>query len=54
MKFLCGKFGCIICVLDGELIVINWNGLMQNGADQTVRYVNFNYKLNFKKTNLLI
>lgn len=32
-----------------ELIVINWNGLMQNGPDQTVRYVNFNYKLNFKK-----
>ena len=54
MKFLCGKFGCIVCVLDGDLIVINWNGLMQNGADQTVRYVNFNYKLNFKKTNFFI
>lgn len=54
MKFLCGKFGCIVYVLDGDLIVINWNGLMQNGADQTVRYVNFNYKLNFKKTNFHI
>ena len=54
MKFLCGKFGCIVCVLDGDLIVINWNGLMRNGVDQTVRYVNFNYKLNFKKTNFLI
>lgn len=51
MKFLCEKFGCVVCVLDGDLIVINWNDLMQNGADQTVRYVNFNYKLNFKKTN---
>lgn len=51
MKFLCGKFGGIVCVLDGDLIVINWNGLMQKGADQTVRYVNFNYKLKFKKTN---
>lgn len=54
MKFLCGKFGGIICILDGDLIVINWNDLTQNGTDQTVRYVNFNYKLNFKKTNLLI
>ena len=54
MKFLCGKFECIVCVLDGDLIVINWNGLMQNGADHTVRYVNFNYKLNFKKTNFVI
>ena len=54
MKFLCEKFGGIVCILDGDLIVINWNGLMQNGVDQTVRHVNFNYKLNFKKTNLSI
>lgn len=44
MKFLCGKFGGIVYILDGDLIVINWNGLMQNGPDQTVRHVNFNYK----------
>ena len=54
MKFLCGKFGCIVCILDGDLIVINWNDLMLRRANQTVRHVNFNYKLNFKKTNLLI
>jgi hypothetical protein len=54
MKFLCGKIGGIVCILVGNLIVINWNCLMQNGADQTVRYVNFNYKLNFKKTNFVI
>ena len=53
MKFLCEKFGGIVCVLDGDLIVINWNGLMWNGADQTVRCVNFNYKLNFKKPNFI-
>lgn len=54
MKFLCGKIGGIVCILDGDLIVINWNGLMQKGANQTVRHVNFNYKLNFKKTNFHI
>ena len=54
MKFLCGKFGGIVCVLDGDLIVINWNGLMLRGANQTVRCVNFNYKKNFKKTNFHI
>ena len=46
MKFLCGKIGSIICILVGNLIVINWNGLMQNGADQTVRHVNFITNLN--------
>jgi hypothetical protein len=46
MKFLCGKIGGIVCILVGNLIVINWNCLMQNGADQTVRYVNFITNLN--------
>ena len=53
MKFLCEKFGGIVCILDGDLIVINWNGLMLRRANQTVRHVNFYYKFKFKKTNFM-